>query len=91
MELSEDKLEQFSKQNHKKNVKQALTEGIIALLPLIALSFGFSVIYSRPNSQELLSPQRLGIVGYLFPLLIVAYFIFLFFVIRDIHKRVVEK
>ena len=89
--ISEKNLKQFSKEEHKKFLKQSVAEGIVALLPIAALGIGFSVIYARPDSQELMAPERLGVISFLLPLVVIAYFVFLFFVIRDIKKRMKQK
>lgn len=86
-ELEEKKLKDFAKEEHKKYKKQAIAESIVAILPLAALLTGFSIIYSQPNSGELMSPDRLGFASLLFPFLIMAYLVFLFFVGKDIRNR----
>ena len=89
--LSEDKLKEFSKKEHKKYVKQAVIESVVALLPLVALVTGFVIIYTRPDAQELMSPARAGILSYAFPVLLVAYVVFLGFAGYDIRKRMKQK
>ncbi|MBT3303950.1 hypothetical protein HN592_01025 [Candidatus Woesearchaeota archaeon] len=91
MALSEEELKSFSVKHRKKIVHHAVGEGIVAVLPLAALAIGFSVILTRSNSQELLSPQRFGVVSFLLPIVVVAYVVFLFFIIKDIKSKVKQK
>jgi hypothetical protein len=90
-QLSESKLKVFAGKEHKKFKRRAAIEFSVALLPLAALITGFSIIYTRPNSGELMAPARLGIASLLFPLIITAYIVFLVFVVRDVRKKIKQK
>ncbi len=91
MILSEKELKKFSVKHSKKIVHHAVGEGIIASLPLVALLIGALVIFTNPNSQELMSPKRFGFLSFLLPIVLVAYVVFLFFIIKDIKTKIKQK
>lgn len=91
LKIPEKKLKEFAEKEHKEHKKQALIEGSVAILPLLVVFFGFYMINTTTNSQELMSPDRWGLMQLIFPLVLGGYFIFLFFVLKDIRAKVSKK
>lgn len=91
MVLTEEELKKFSVKHHKKIVHHAVGEGIVATLPLVAFAIGFSILFTKTNSSEFLSPQRLGFLSFLVPIVLVAYGVFLFFIVKDIKTKIQPK
>jgi len=84
-----DSLEAFSKKQHELYKKNAFFEGLLALIPGIV--FIAIATLSTGASGESFSPSRFNLVKTLFPFLLVAYFLFLGYVVYDINEKVKRK
>jgi len=84
---SKKKLEVFSKEEHRKHKIQATVESIVAVAPLMAFGFGIAKLSSTPQGIERMAPAQFGFIHVLILLVSMSYIIFLFFIIKDIKKR----
>jgi len=91
MNLSKKQLQAFSEEEHHKHKIQAIVEASVALLPLFVLSIGFGKLLSVPTGVEKLSPANFGFLQILLVLLTMSYVVFLYFIIKDIKKRLAIK
>ena len=82
-------LEKFSQTQHTKYAKQAILEGIVALVP--GVIFIVVAVLSANAPAEQFSPGRFNIVKTIFPFILVGYFLFLGYVVYDIHEKVTRK
>jgi len=90
MQLPKEKeLSQFSKKQHEVYKKNAFFEGLLALIP--GVIFIAIATLSSGASGESFSPSRFNLVKTLFPFLLVAYFLFLGYVVYDIHEKLRRK
>lgn len=87
MTLSKSELEVFSAHERRKHKIQAAGEALFALTPMFALMFGISKLSTNPAGRELMSPEKFGLIQILIILASISYLIFLFFIIKDIRRR----
>ena len=87
MTLAKTDLELFSQKERRKHKIQAAGEALFALTPMFALIFGLSKLSTNPAGRELMSPDKFGLIHILIILASVSYLIFLFFIIKDIKRR----
>ncbi len=82
-------LEAFSKKQQHIYHKKALLEGVIAIIP--GVIFIAVALMSAGAPAESFSPSRFQVVMKLFPFILVAYFLFLGYVVYDINEKLTRK